>query len=367
MTRLFCFLGASLLLSTAPLLGQPAMSADDQAIWNLERRWMDAELRGDAPALERLLSRDYTALAPDGHINSRSQDIADIRTGALKLTRLDEHEVALRRYGDSAVVTGRVALEGTEGGRSTAGIFAFSDFFVKRDGAWTAVADDVAKLAPTARYAVEPLWRDGDRWQARHRAFVEQARKQPDTELLFIGDSITDFWRSRGAAQWSKFWGGYKAANIGISADRTEHVLWRLQNGEIEGLHPQVIVLMIGTNNIGLEHDGFSSCGTPEDAAEGVKAVVAELRRRCAHAKILLLGVFPRAHSPHDPMRAEVAAINRRIAVLDDGHHVFTATSAPDSWSRTARFRPQSCPIICIPAPAATRSGAAPSPAKCAR
>ncbi|HEY3755851.1 MAG TPA: GDSL-type esterase/lipase family protein [Opitutaceae bacterium] len=340
-----------LVLTAARLLAQPAVSSDEQAIWSLERHWIDAERQGDSAAFEHLLAKDYSSLQPDGHIDRRADDIREYCGGPLKLTRLDEHEVSLRRYGDSAVVTGRAALEGTDHGRSFAGIYAFSDFLVKRNGAWIAVAEDVAQVASTARYDIVPLWRDGGDWLERHRRFVEQARQEPGTDLLFVGDSITDFWRNRGAAQWSKFWGGYQAANLGISGDRTEHVLWRLQNGEVDGLHPKVIVLMIGTNNIGLEHDGFSSRGTPEDAAGGVKAVVAELRRRCPAAKILLLGVFPRAHASDNPMRADVAAINRTISALDDQQHVFYRDIGPKFLEADGTISSEIMPDFLHPSP----------------
>src|SRR6185437_1869851 len=87
-------------------------------------------------------------------------------------------------------------------------------------------------------------------WVARHEGFVQQA-KAGNIDLLFMGDSITDFWRSRGKNVWQKFYGSRHAANFGISGDRTQHVLWRIENGELDGIDPKVIVLMIGTNNSG--------------------------------------------------------------------------------------------------------------------
>jgi beta-glucosidase len=99
-------------------------------------------------------------------------------------------------------------------------------------------------------------------------------------------------------------------------------VLWRLDHGEVDGLHPKVVVLMIGTNNTGFERDGFTRRNSPAEAAEGVKAIVDDLRRKLPEARILLLAVFPRSHLPTDPARREVAAINQRIAGLDDGRHV---------------------------------------------
>jgi lysophospholipase L1-like esterase len=189
------------------------------------------------------------------------------------------------------------------------------------NGAWLAVSNQETKLADSDDSAVTPLWRDGN-WLQRHEGFVADAKKG-GVDLLFVGDSITDFWRNRGKAVWDKYYGQLHAADIGISGDRTQHLLWRLQQGEVDGLRPKAIVLMIGTNNTGLEGRGnLAPRNTPAEAAEGVAAVVNELRRRLPEAKILLLAVFPRGHTPDDPQRVQVAAINRIIQGLDDGDHV---------------------------------------------
>jgi len=296
-------------------------SVDEQAIWNLERTWIGAYPKNDAAALERILTANFSALGPDGHNATRAEYLAGMTGGSLHLRSVSAREDSLRIYGESAVVTGRAILEGSDGGTDLTGIYAFTDFWVKQHGEWRAAAEDSAKLVSDTNYATAPLWRDGGSWMKRHQGFVAAA-KRGGVDLLFVGDSITDFWQSRGAAQWRKFYGQYHAANIGISGDRTGHVLWRVRNGEVDGLRPKAIVLMIGTNDIGMERDGFSLRGTPEEAAEGVKAIVAELRSKCPDAKILLLGVFPRAHLAGDTMRKEVAAINQHLAGWADGEHV---------------------------------------------
>jgi lysophospholipase L1-like esterase/truncated hemoglobin YjbI len=152
-------------------------------------------------------------------------------------------------------------------------------------------------------------------WLKRHEEFLQIARKG-DVGVLFLGDSITDGWRS-GAAKptWDKYFAPLKAANFGIGGDRTEHVLWRIQNGELEGIHPKVVVLMIGTNNI------YSN--TPEQIAEGIEAIVKTLRQRLPESKIVLLGIFPRAQEPTDPVRAKIAQVNERISRLGDENHVY--------------------------------------------
>lgn len=156
----------------------------------------------------------------------------------------------------------------------------------------------------------------------RHAEFISRAQ-QGDIDVLFIGDSITDFWRrpDKGLPVWEREFGHLKAANFGISGDRTQHVLWRLRNGEAEGYQPKVVVLLIGTNNTGLERDSVIPRNTPVETTEGVAAVVRELRLRFPAAKILLQAIFPRGE-PDDPQRVQIAEINAAIANLHDGAHV---------------------------------------------
>ncbi len=146
-----------------------------------------------------------------------------------------------------------------------------------------------------------------------HRAFVAQA-KQGGIDVLFLGDSITDWWRSNGQEVFDKYYGTWKIANFGIAAEKTQHVLWRLQNGEGAGFQPKVIMLMIGTNN--------TPDNTDDQIVAGVTAVVGELRRDFPAARILLLGIFPKG-APADLVRTRLANINRNLAKLEDREHIF--------------------------------------------
>lgn len=151
-------------------------------------------------------------------------------------------------------------------------------------------------------------------WLARHEDFVKQARAG-GIDLLFMGDSITDFWRNRGKVIWEKYYANRHAANFGISGDRTQHVLWRIESGELEGIDPKVIVLMIGTNNSGSD--------SADQIAEGVEKIVSEMRARSPKSKILLLAVFPRNRAADKPEQMErIHRVNERIAKLDDGKMV---------------------------------------------
>jgi len=149
----------------------------------------------------------------------------------------------------------------------------------------------------------------------RHLGFVEIA-KQGNIDLLLLGDSITDWWVQNDAnkAMFDKYYGTMRTANFAIAGDTTQGVLWGLKNGEGQGFQPKAVMLMIGTNN--------SGSYTAPEIAEGIGAIVLELRQDFPAAKILLLGIFPRA-MPGDPVRDKLSEVNRIIAKLDDQKHVF--------------------------------------------
>ncbi len=156
-------------------------------------------------------------------------------------------------------------------------------------------------------------------WVARHQGFLAEAR-QGNLDLVFIGDSITDGWRTRGLAVWNKYYAPRHALNLGIGGDRTQHVLWRIEHGELNGLKPKAVVLMIGTNNTGREKDGSPRNSTAK-VIEGVTAVVKEIRAKLPGSKLLLLAIFPRG-TVGAPERAQIKEINAAIAGLDDGKMV---------------------------------------------
>ena len=155
-------------------------------------------------------------------------------------------------------------------------------------------------------------------FQNKHNDNLEVARRG-DSNVLFMGDSITDFWRNpegafAGKPVLDKHFGHLKIANFGIAGDTTQGVLYRLQNGEGKGFNPKAVMLMIGTNN--------TSTNTAAEIAEGIGAVVLELQKNFPDAKILLLGIFPRS-TPNAPVRNTIAEINTIISRLHDGKRVF--------------------------------------------
>jgi lysophospholipase L1-like esterase len=167
--------------------------------------------------------------------------------------------------------------------------------------------------------ATNPAPRDSG-WIKRHEGFVKEAQ-QGGIDILFLGDSITDFWRNRGSNVWNRYYAPRHAADFGISGDRTQHVLWRIDHGELNGIHPKVVVLLISTNNTGKENDRKTPRNAVPEVAEGVQAVVNDIRARLPDSKILLLAIFPRGKLD-DPQHAQVALINTLIARLDDGRMV---------------------------------------------
>lgn len=177
-----------------------------------------------------------------------------------------------------------------------------------------------------ANYAIAPVLHPGT--EARHESF-NAISKKGEAPLVFLGDSITQGWEGRGKAVWEKYWAPLKAANFGVGGDRTEHVLWRLDHGEFDGLKPKCIVLMIGTNNTGhqgrpqKELDGAVYHCTAEQTAQGVKAIIDELEKKCPDAKILLLAIFPRGATPEDKARQQNEATNAIIKTYADNKKVF--------------------------------------------
>ena len=169
-------------------------------------------------------------------------------------------------------------------------------------------------VAATAPRAATPVPKGKEGWREQHDQLVAQARKG-NIDLLFVGDSLTKCWSREGRDVWTAHFGKLHAANFGISGDCTQHVLWRLQNGELDPVQPKALVLLIGTNNI-TEGD------SPEDVEQAVRAILQEIRHRSPGTRILLLGVLPRRELASHRDRETIRAINSRISRLRDGDHV---------------------------------------------
>lgn len=203
---------------------------------------------------------------------------------------------------------------------ATASIVLSLGFSGCATNALSTASADPALRDPQRNSAIRREPRPG-KWIERHESFVQEA-KHGGVDVLFLGDSITDFWRRPspyGREIWDRDFASLHAANFGISGDRTQHVLWRLEQGELDGIQPKVVVVMIGTNNTAPTPDKKTTVNTAPEVIEGVRAVVQALRVRLPATKILLLAIFPRGESPDNQQRLEVDEINASIVHLADG------------------------------------------------
>ena len=164
--------------------------------------------------------------------------------------------------------------------------------------------------------ATTPAEHLGEAWWKDRHAQCVKITQAGGVDVAFLGDSITHGWEGTGRAEWDRTYAPMKAANFGFSGDRTEHVLWRLRNGELVGLKPKVVVIMTGTNNVG--HGSTN----PQQTADGVRAIVAELLAKIPSTKILLLGIFPRGAEANDDLRVKVAAATEGFKGVADGKRV---------------------------------------------
>jgi beta-glucosidase len=164
--------------------------------------------------------------------------------------------------------------------------------------------------------AIDPVPRGDDGWKRRQASFNEKVKEVgKKSQLIFIGDSITQGWEGAGKEIWADRYAQHDAINLGIGGDRTQHVLYRLDNGNLEGLSPKAAVVMIGTNNSNGEDN------TAEQIAEGVRHIVQKLRSKLPSTKILLVPIFPRGENVN-PQRGKINQANQIIQKLADGENV---------------------------------------------
>ena len=142
--------------------------------------------------------------------------------------------------------------------------------------------------------ATTPVDREHPWWKER-TAGIQANVDRGDARLIFIGDSITQGWGSVGWSTWESFYVPRGGVNLGISGDRTQHVLWRLQNGHLDGIDPELAVIMIGTNNAG--------DNTSQEIADGVEAIVNTVQEKLPDTEVLILAIFPRGATPEDLRR----------------------------------------------------------------
>ncbi len=164
-------------------------------------------------------------------------------------------------------------------------------------------------------------WSKGSTWLSQHQD-INRIGENNQVDLVFLGNSITQSWGGEGRnvwkpakSIWEKYYATRKAANFGISGDRTQHILWRIENGNFDNIHPKVIVLMAGTNNI--------KDNSAKEIACGIEAILEKLHFKMPNSKVLLLGVFPRGEKKEDPLRKKVMKINKKIKKLQNNETIF--------------------------------------------
>jgi lysophospholipase L1-like esterase len=161
--------------------------------------------------------------------------------------------------------------------------------------------------------ATIPAPKDGAKFLELHEA-INKRIAQGNVDLIFVGDSITAGWAGGGKAVWEKYYASRNAANAGIGGDRTQHVLWRLDHGNVDGIKPKLAVLMIGTNN--------SKDNSAEEIGAGIEAIVKKLREKLPETKVLILAIFPRNEKP-TPQREKNAKASQIASELADNKMVY--------------------------------------------
>jgi beta-glucosidase len=162
---------------------------------------------------------------------------------------------------------------------------------------------------------LKPIPREGQAYE-RHLLLNQRVKdSRGQAEVIFVGDSITQGWEGNGKEVWAKYYASRHALNLGIGSDHTQHVLWRLDHGNLDGLKPKVAVVLIGVNNIPDDNN------TPCQVLEGVTAVVTKLREKLPETKVLLLGIFP-FREDFCAQRAKALQVNQALHKLDDGQWI---------------------------------------------
>jgi lysophospholipase L1-like esterase len=195
------------------------------------------------------------------------------------------------------------------------GKLAIANVHIEKIGKGTVSCPDYKTISVTPSMLNE--WWSVDWWLPRHLQKLDEVKAHKNAQLIFIGDSITQGWERDGFNVWNHNYAKYNAVALGFGGDRTENILWRLQQGEVDGLDPKVAVLMFGTNNTGHRHED------PKITAMGIKRDLDELQQRLPNTKILLLAIFPRDEKPEGELRQINSGVNAIISGFADNKKIF--------------------------------------------
>lgn len=201
-------------------------------------------------------------------------------------------------------------------GLSFCALFAIGFALAPGQTGTTAAVVGAAPAAAAVEDASAAIPKTGNaRFFELHESFLKRKSEGP-IGLLFLGDSITEGWK-KAPHIWDYYFGKYQPANFGIGGDRTQHVIWRIENGELDGIDPKAVVLMIGTNN--------SASNSGEEIAAAVKKIVEMIRAKLPNTKVLLLAIYPRdARRNADGLITEAAVADaaKRVAVNDKANAI---------------------------------------------
>jgi lysophospholipase L1-like esterase len=325
----------------------------DELIWRATRRWMEPRAPGERPSRDQQIAwlresmdagpMEFNLLLLEKAFRSFTDadarvvvvegryhpDVSDARIESLAATARGELLQLIREsdgveYIPSDAV---VELDAESFADLTHVDYDFGEYF----------AGNVLRIINGEQVDTEynpataPVPRRLDWWQERFREQNRQLEALPDAQLLFLGDSLTHLFEREGKEVWDRYYGDRRAINLGISSDRTEHLLWRLQNARLDEISPEVAVVLIGANNISLpSHDAG-------EIAEGIRAVVDEVHHRLPEAAILLLSVWPRGASD-DHLRSKTNAVNDAIADLDELPFVHLLDLGPEFLDDEGNF-----------------------------
>jgi lysophospholipase L1-like esterase len=202
-----------------------------------------------------------------------------------------------------------------------------------------AVTNGASSQTPYTNTAIVPVsWleRDSYNWDERH-AKVLEIQQALDPEVILIGDSITHFWggppvvgQQRGTNAWAATFGDHRVLNMGFGWDRTQNVLWRLDHGEMDGTHPKVVVINIGSNNFsGTRH---ARANTPAETAEAIELICDRVHKKSPQSRIIVMGVLPRGFQPNDYYRTHITALNEILAKQLAGKPLITFLDISDQF-----------------------------------
>lgn len=198
--------------------------------------------------------------------------------------------------------------------------------------------------SPTPQGGETNVW-----WYARRaEKLAEIAEHGSEIQVAFFGDSITHYWEGAGAPVWAKYFAGspYRAIDLGFGWERTENVIWRMQNGDLEGYSPKAIVIMIGTNNIGGRRGVMEP---PGDTVLGIAKVLETAREKQPDARIILCSICPRGASPTDTLRVGIDAVNPELEKLCDGEHIIWCDWGKQMLDAKGNLPSSMCSDYCHP------------------